>query len=100
MEFDGNNELDDESYNSYVSDDTSESDFDFDYDKLINILDEVKLSDEDLDVNAENLNSMNESCITHSGFTSISLEELTQVPVFWNFSDEEILKLITDQTNI
>lgn len=30
MEFFGNNELEDECYDSYVSDDTSESDFDFD----------------------------------------------------------------------
>ncbi|CAF4831105.1 unnamed protein product, partial [Rotaria sp. Silwood2] len=34
MEFYGNNEVDDESYDSDASDDTSESDFDFDYDEL------------------------------------------------------------------
>ncbi|CAF1543204.1 unnamed protein product [Adineta ricciae] len=100
MEFDGNNELDDESHDSYASDDTSESDLDFDYDELVDNLDEVELSDEDLDVNAEDPNSMNESYITHCGFTSISLKQLTPVSVFRKFFDEEILKLITDQTNI
>ncbi len=35
MEFYGNNEVDDESCDSYDSDDTSESDFDFDYDELV-----------------------------------------------------------------
>ncbi len=61
MEFYGNNEVDDESYDSYASDDTNESDFDFDYDELADILDELELSGEDLDVYAEELNSMNES---------------------------------------
>ena len=34
MEFYGNNEVDDEFCDSYTSDDSSESDFDFDYDEL------------------------------------------------------------------
>jgi hypothetical protein len=84
MEFYGNNEVDDESYDSYASDDISESDFDFDYDELADNLDELELSDEDLD----------------GGFTSISLKERTPVSVFRTFFTEEILNLITDQTNI
>ena len=43
---------------------------------------------------------MNESSITDNGFISISLKQLTPVSVFRNFFDEEILRLITDQTNI
>jgi hypothetical protein len=35
MEFYGNNEVDDESCDSYASEDTNESDFDFDYDELV-----------------------------------------------------------------
>jgi hypothetical protein len=100
MEFYGNNEVDDESYDSHASDDTSESDFDFDYDELADNLDELELSDEDLDVYAEELNSVNESNIADGDFTSISLKERTPASVFRNFFTEEILNLITDQTNI
>ena len=101
MEPYGNMELDDHPYDSYASDDTSESDFDFDDDELADNLDELELSDdEDSDVYAEELNSMSESSITDSAFTSICLKELTPVSVFRNFVDEEIWQLITDQTNI
>jgi hypothetical protein len=61
MEFYGNDEVDDEFCDSYASHDTSESDFDFDYDEQVDNLDKLELSDEDLDVYAEELNSMNES---------------------------------------
>ena len=50
MEFYENDAVDHESCDSYASDDTSESDFDFDYDELVDSLDELELSDEDLDV--------------------------------------------------
>lgn len=63
-----NNELDGESHDSYISDDTSASDFDFDYNEL-------ELSDEDLDVRAEELSLTNESNVADSGFTLISLIE-------------------------
>ena len=78
----------------------SENDFDFENDELADNLDELELSDEDLDVHAEELNSTSESSITDSAFISISLKERTPVSVFRNFFDEEVLKLITDQTNI
>lgn len=100
MESDGNMELDDQPYDSYASDDTSESDFDFDYDELVDNLDELELSDEDSDVYAEELISMTESSITDSGFTSKSPKEVTPVSFFRNIFHKEILKLITDQTNI
>jgi hypothetical protein len=58
MEFYGNNEVDDESCDSYTDDDSSDSDFDFDYDELVDNLDELELSDEDLNVYADQLNSM------------------------------------------
>ncbi len=49
------------------------SDFDFDYDELADNLDELELSDEDLDVYVEEPNSMNESYTTHSDlFQSLS----------------------------
>ena len=92
LEFYGNNEVDDESCDSYNSDDISESDFDFDYDELVDNLDELELSDEDLDVYSDELNFMNESYITDGGFTSISPKEQTLVSVFRTF--------FTDQTNI
>jgi hypothetical protein len=79
MEFYGNIEVDHESYDSYASDDTSESDFDFDYDELADNLDELEISREDLDVYAEELNSMNESDIADDSLTSISLKEQTPV---------------------
>ena len=100
MEFYENDEGNDESYDSYASDDTSESDFDFDYDELVDNLDKVELSDEDMDLYAEELNSMNESYATDSGFTSISLKEPTPIAIFRNFFTKEILNLIIDQTNI
>ena len=100
MEFYGNDEGNDESCDSYASDDTSESDFDFDYDELVDNFDEFELSDEDIEVYVEELNPMNESYITDGGFTLISLKEPEPVSVFRTFFTEEILKLITDQTNI
>ena len=86
-------ELDDQLSDSYASDDTSESDFEFNFDEL-------ELSDDDSNVYPEKLNSMNESSFTDSGFTSIFLKELTPVSVFRKVFDREILKLITDETNI
>ena len=100
MEFYGNIELDDQPYDSHASDDTSQSDFDFENDELADNLDELEFSDEDLDVYAEELNSMDESSITDSGFTLISFKELTPISVLRNFFVEEILKLTTDQTNV
>ena len=85
MKFYGNDEGNDESYDLYASDDTSESDFD-----------EFQLSDEDV----EELNPMNESYITDGGFISISLKEPEPVSIFRTFFTEEILNLITDQTNM
>ena len=90
MEFYRNNEVDDESYDSYASDDTSESDFDFNYDEPIDNLDEFELSDEDSDVYAEELDSINGSYITNDGFTSISLKERTPISAFRTFFTEEI----------
>ena len=43
---------------------------------------------------------MNESYVTGGGFTSISLKEPEPVSIFRTFFTEEILNLITDQTNI
>ena len=96
MSFYGNDEVDDKSCDSYANDDTSDSDFDFDYDELVDNSDELELSDEDLDVYAEELSSMNESNIADGGFTSISLKERTPVSVFRTFFTEEILNLVTD----
>ena len=100
MEFYGNDKGNDESYDSYASDDTNESDFDFDYDELVDNFDEFELSDEDIEVYVEELNPMNESYVTDGSFTSISLKEPEPVSVFRTFFTEEILNLITDQTNI
>ena len=100
MEFYGNDEGNDESYDSYASDDTSESDFHFDYDELVDNFDEFELSDKDIEVHIEELNRMNESYVTDDGFTSISLKEPEPVPVFRTYFTKEILNLITDQTNI
>ena len=100
MEFYGNDEGNDKSYDLYASDDTNESDFDFDYDELVDNFDEFELSDEDIEVYVEKLNPMNESYITDGGFTSISLKEPEPVSVFRTLFTEEILNLITDQTNI
>ena len=100
MEFYGNDEGNDESYDSYASDDTTESDFDFDYHELVDNFDEFELSDEDIEVYVTELNPMNESYVTDGGFTSTSLKEPEPVSVSRTFFTEEILNLITDQTNI
>ena len=85
MEFYANNEVDDESYGSYASDGTSESGFEFDFDKLVDNSDKLELSDEDSCIYAE---KMNESYITDGGFTSISRKERTSVSVFRIFFTE------------
>ena len=100
MEFYGNDEGNDESCDAYASDDTSESDFDFDYQELVDNFDDFELSEEDIEVYVEELNPMNESYVTDGGFTSISLNEPAPVSVFRTFFTEEILNLITDQTNM
>ena len=100
MEFYGNDEGNDESYDSYASDDTSKSDFDFDYGELVDNFDEFESSDEDIEVYIEELNSMNEKYVMDGGFTSLSLKEPAPVPIFRTFFTEEVLNLITDQTKI
>ena len=100
MKFYGNNVVEDESDVSYASDNTKEIDFDFDSDELVDNLDELELSDEDLNAYQEEPNLMNENDIADGGFTSISLKERTAVSVFPNFFTEEISNLITDQTNV
>ena len=92
MEFYENDEGNDESYDSYASDDTSERDFDFDYDELVDNFNEFELSDE----NVEELNPINENYVTDGGFTSISLKKSEPVSVFRIFFTEEILNVITD----
>lgn len=100
MEFYKNNEVDDESCDSSTSDDSRESDFDFDYGELVDNLDELELSDEDSHMDTEELELMNESYVAGGGHTSISLKEPTPISVFRSFFTEEILNLITRQTNI
>jgi len=96
-----NNEVEDQFSNSQASDERSESDFDFDYDELVDNLDELEFSDKDLHIYLEEQNSMNESYITDGGFASISLTEQKPLSIFQTcFFTEEILNLITDQTNI
>jgi hypothetical protein len=62
MEFYENNEVDDQSCDSYISDDSSESDYDFNYDKLVDNLDELELFDEDLQVYKDEQNSVTKFC--------------------------------------
>ena len=100
LEFYGNDERNDELYDSHASDDTSESDFDFNYDELVDNFDEFELSEEDIEVYVEELNPMNESYVTDGDFTPISLKEPEPASVLRTFFTEEILNLITDQTNI
>ena len=100
MEFYGNDEDNDESSDSYICDDTSENDFNFNYDELVDNFNEFELSDEDIEVYVEELSSMNEKYVSDSGFTSISLKESEPVSVFRTFFTKEILNLITDQTSI
>jgi hypothetical protein len=100
MASNGNNELDDESCDSCTSDDSRESDFDFDYDDLVDNLNELELLDEDSAMDTGELKLMNETYVADGGHTSISLKEQTPISVFRGFFTEEILTLITDQTNI
>jgi len=103
MEFYENNEAYDESSDSYISEDNIESDSDFDYNGLIDDVDDVdelRISEEDSDANEEEMNSIDGSHVADGGFTSISPKEITPISVFRNVFTEEILKLITDQTNI
>ena len=86
IKFYENDESNDESYDSYASDDTSKSDFDFDYDELVDNFDEFESSDEDIEVYIEELNSMNEKYVMDGGFISISLKEPEPVSVFRTFS--------------
>ena len=70
---------------------TSESDFHFDYDELVDNFDEFQLSDEDVE-QRNPINKNDDIC------SPISLEELLSLLIA--FPTEEIFNLITDQTNI
>jgi hypothetical protein len=85
MASNGNNELDDESCDSCTSDDSRESDFDFDYDDLVDNLNVLELLDEDSDMDTGELKLMNETYVVDGGHTSISLKEQTPIPVFRSF---------------
>jgi hypothetical protein len=86
MEFSGYNEVDDESCDSYNSDDSSESDFDFDYDELVDSLDELELSDEDLDACLKKLN------IFHNTFISSIMSRYRFLQIFYHlhFADSSL----------
>ena len=100
MEFYENNEVYEESSDSYISEDNTESDSDFDYNGIIDDIDELQISEEDSDANEMEENSLDGSQAVGGGFTSISLKEITPISIFRDFFTEEILNLITDQTNI
>ncbi len=72
MEFYENNKAYDESSDSYISEDNTESDSDFDYNGLIDDVDELRISEEDSDAIEEEIDSIDESYVTDGGFTSLS----------------------------
>jgi hypothetical protein len=78
MASNGNNELNDESCDSYMSDDSRERDFDFDYDDLVHNLYELELLDEDSDIDTGELKLMNETYVADDGNTSISSKNKLQ----------------------
>ena len=82
MESSENDEGDDDSRDSLPDEDSDQSDFDFDYEDKMEI------------------DSLNQSYIDGGGFTSISLKDATRIAVFRSFFTQEIVNLITDQTNI
>jgi hypothetical protein len=82
------------------NEDSDESDFDFDYGKLADDLNELQISDKYLNEDEMEIDSTSESYIGNGGFTSVSLKDITPISVFRSFFTEEILNLITDQTNI
>jgi hypothetical protein len=69
MEFYRNNEICDESCTSYTIDDSRQSDFDVDYDELVDNLDELELSDEYSDMYTEKLKLMNKIYVADSSYT-------------------------------
>ena len=95
-----NDEFDDESCDSLTSENIDESDFNFDYDKLADSLDELQISSEYSTENEMNIDSISESRMGQGGFMSISSNDVTPILVFRNFFTEEIFNLIVDQTNI
>jgi hypothetical protein len=100
MESSGNDESDDDSRDSLTNVDSDESDFDFVYDELANHLDAVQISSEQSSEDEMEIDSLNQNYIDGGGFTSISLKDATPISVFRSFFTEEIINLITDQTNV
>ena len=91
MELHRNNEIDNEFCDLCTGDDNNENDFDFDYGELVINLDELELSDEDLDIDTGELGSMNEIYTKSAGLISIYLEEQIPISVFRTlFFNEEI----------
>ncbi len=90
---------DDYSLDSLTSDESRESDFNFDSDELVDDLQELQISDEFSKEDQMDMDSMSESHTGDCGFTSISPSDTTPIAVFRSFFTEEILNLIVEQTN-
>jgi hypothetical protein len=63
-------------------------------------MDELQMSNGYSNEDEMEIDSMSESYIGDGDFTSMSLRDITPTSVFRSFFTEEILNLITDQTNI
>ena len=95
-----NDESDDDSHDSSTSPNSDENDFNFDPDELADGLDELEILSEYSNENEMDVDSISQSHLGQSGFTSISSNDLAPILVFRKFVAEEILNLFVDQTNI
>lgn len=85
MEFFVEDEIDNDSRYSLTNEDSNESDFDFDYDELVDGLDELQVSDEYSHEIEVEVDSISESYIGGGSFTFISPKDVTLLSVFKNF---------------
>ena len=97
MEFFDN---DDYSPDSLTSDESDNSDFNVDSDKLVDDLQELQISNEFSNEDPIDTDSMSESHTSDNGFTLISPNNTTPIAVFRSFFTEEVFNLIVEQTNI
>jgi hypothetical protein len=91
---------DDYSLDSLTSNESNNSDFSFDSDELVNVLQELQISHEFSNEDQMDIDSMSESHTGDSGFTSISPNDAASIAVFRSFFTEELFNLIVERTNI
>jgi hypothetical protein len=93
-------DADEDSCSSFATESSDTSDFDSEYDGLVDDLKYLRTSETTSDESDIEVEISSEHHKNDAGFTTIETGNHTPISVFKRFFTEEIIKLITDQTNL